>query len=115
MMNRFVPIRYRDFWDVPRIFLVEYRGRLFLFDCPFDDVIEDYGTAYRVYSLPALDPTELTGSWAGLCKRAEQFLGEVPVGRICFDSTKRKEMNSELLDELVPKIPDPKVAVESSS
>ena|SRR5438105_4421716 len=114
-MNRFVPIQYRDFWDVPRIFLVDHKGHLFLFDCPFDDVVEDYATEYRIYVLPTLDPTELTGSWAGLSKKAERFLRKVPIGRVCFDPSKRKEMDSELLEELVLQVSKPKQAIGLSS
>ena len=31
-MNRHVPISYRDFWDVPRVFLARHEGRVYLFD-----------------------------------------------------------------------------------
>jgi hypothetical protein len=114
-MSRFVPIQYRDFWDVPRIFLVEYKGLSFLFDCPFDDEVEDYANEYRVYLLPVLHPGELVGSWANLCEKADQFLGEVPVGRLLFDPSKRKEMDAEVLDNLISQLPEPKQAVGQSS
>ena len=35
-------IQYRDFYDVPRIFVADYQGRLYLFDCPFDEALDDY-------------------------------------------------------------------------
>lgn len=58
-----VPInfRYGEFWDVPRIFVVEHEGQLWLFDCPFSDELDDYPDEYAVY---LLDPgTDLEGSW----------------------------------------------------
>ena len=55
------PIRYRDFYDVPRIFLANYRGRLYLFDCPFDEETEDFPDFYHVYTMPPIpDEDELT-------------------------------------------------------
>jgi len=48
-----IPIKqYRDFWDIPRIFLVEYGNSLFLFDCEFDEQKEDYGNVFHVYLMP---------------------------------------------------------------
>jgi hypothetical protein len=43
------PIRYRDFYDLPRIFITSYNGQDYLFDCPFDDELDDYPDSYRVY------------------------------------------------------------------
>lgn len=39
---RWKPIKYRDFWDRPRIFFAEDAGSLYLFDFKFDSVAEDY-------------------------------------------------------------------------
>ena len=41
-------IRYRDFYDIPRIFIVTLNGKLFLFDCAFDDEIDDYSELSRL-------------------------------------------------------------------
>ena len=35
-MAGWIPIRYRDFYDVPRAVVVEFRGKLYLFDSLFD-------------------------------------------------------------------------------
>ena len=35
-------IAYREFYDVPRMFLVEASGNLLLFDCPFDDDLDEF-------------------------------------------------------------------------
>jgi hypothetical protein len=47
-----LPISYRDFWDLPRIFVVRHQGRFLLFDCRFDEVLEDYPDEYRIHILP---------------------------------------------------------------
>jgi hypothetical protein len=99
-MSHWATIKYREFWDVPRIFLVQHQGKLFLFDCPFDEATEDYPDQYRVYILPELTDDELAGSWDKLSSQATRFLGEVPVNSVLFDPTKRKEIDTKVLDDL---------------
>lgn len=93
-------IIYRDFWDVPRIFLVQYHGRQYLFDCRFDESIEDYEEMYQVYVLPELKEDELNGSWKDIAKKAESYLGEVPVSEVKFDPTKRYRIDTSIINEL---------------
>src|SRR5713101_2347483 len=104
-MDKMVPIQYRGFWDVPRIFLARYKGKLFLFDCRFDEVIDDFPDFYQVYLLPALDQHEPPGSWDQLSSKAIHHFGLVPIQKIRFDQTKRREIDSTILDELVAGIP----------
>lgn len=94
-------IRYRDFYDLPRIFITNYQGQLYLFDCPFDDELDDYPDSYRVYQLPALTEAELEGSWEDLPNLATSFLGVSPVSEIQFDSTKRECINTAILNKLL--------------
>ena len=58
-MGEKLRIQYRDFYDVPRIFLTTYKGRHFLLDCPFDDALDDYSAAYEVFLMRHLSETEL--------------------------------------------------------
>lgn len=99
-MKTWAPIQYRDFWDVPRIFFFANLGNWFLFDCPFDEETEDYGQHYRVYLIPEPPKEDLQGSWSSLPKTAMQYLGELPVSRVEFDSTRRNAINLEVMDEL---------------
>ena len=93
-------IIYRDFWDVPRIFIVRHRDRQYLFDCSFNESVEDFEGKYRVYILPALSEGELNGSWECLAERAESYLGEVPVESVIFDPSRRRAIDTRIIDEL---------------
>lgn len=94
-------IRYRDFYDVPRIFITTYNGELYLFDCPFDEELDDYSDHYHVYQLPAISEDELQDSWEHLPERAASVLGTVPVAQVQFDTTKRKSIDTAALEGLI--------------
>ena len=93
-------IIYRDFWDVPRIFVVRHRGRQYLFDCRFNGSAEDFEAAYRVYAVPDLPESELNGSWEGLAEKAESYLGEAPVESVTFDPSRRRTIDTRIIDKL---------------
>lgn len=99
-MNTWANIRYRDLWDVPRIFLVEHGGNTYLFDCAFDEATEDYPDHYRVFRVPSLTEDELAGSWDELHLRAIQELGSVPVRDVQFDPTRRARVDTSILARL---------------
>lgn len=100
-MSQRVPIQYRGFWDVPRIFLARYEGLTFLFDCAFDEKLDDYPETYKVFLLPELREDELPRDWTILPQRALHFLGNIPVSQVSFDPTKRQTIDSQLLDGLL--------------
>ncbi len=91
-----IPIRYREFYDLPRSFLAERAGAAYFFDCPFDERIDDYPDHYRVYRL-ASRPAATTdsGSWAALASGAS-FIGEVPLAAIRFDPTRRAAIDDTI-------------------
>lgn len=92
---------YRDFWDVPRIFLASGEQSLLLFDCEFDKDVEDFGDEYKVFLMPELSEAELSGSWHGLSGKALRFLGEIPITEVGFDQTRRKFIQGEAITELL--------------
>lgn len=102
-MKEWASIIYRDFYDVPRIFIVENEGLAFLFDCEFNREKDEYESNYRVYRMPKLTDEELAGTWEGLSARAEQFLGEVPLSAIEFDPTLRQKVNLYPLRRIISK------------
>src|SRR2546421_11537120 len=99
-MSTWADIRYLGFWDVPRIFLVRHGGQLFLFDCPFDEGLDDYPETYAVYLMPELTEAELAGSWHRLAEKAVQRLGEIPVSAVQFDPTRRRQIDTAILNTL---------------
>lgn len=104
VMSDKLPIQYRDFYDVPRIFLVNHRGTVYLFDCPFNQELDEYPDVYKVFVLPPDSCSDLSGSWENLASRATAYLGEVPVKSVQFDSTKRREIDTGVMDELERKL-----------
>jgi len=93
-----IPITYRDFYDVPRIFLARHGNQLYLFDCPFDEGLDDYPSHYEVYAMPTLSEQELAGSWEELSQKARTHLGHVSVNAVDFDETKRHDIDGTIID-----------------
>jgi hypothetical protein len=100
-MSTWVPIRYRGFYDVPRNFIVNHGGAQYLFSCPFDDELDEYPAVFKVFLLPYLAEPDLECDWEELPSKATQYLGEVAVESIRFDSSRRKEMETSVLEDLV--------------
>jgi hypothetical protein len=98
-MGNWEKIIYKGFYDVPRTFIFRHKNMNLLFDCVFDDTLDDYPDNYRVYILPDFSAAELEGSWERLPSRAIRYLGEIPVRMIKFDSTVRREVATETIDE----------------
>lgn len=95
-----IPIKqYRDFWDVPRIFLASKNDYLLLFDCKFDETKEDYDDKYQVFIMPELTDNELSGSWYQLSEKAIKHLGEIPIRKVKFDETHRQFIEGEIVSQ----------------
>lgn len=103
-MSNWAPIKYMGFWDVPLVFIVPYKGDLLLFDCEFDEDVEDYRDYYKVYILPPSSAEDLPKDWTQLHQRATRYLGDVAVKQVRFDDTNRKEIDAAVLDELTAAI-----------
>ena len=102
-----VPIQYRGFSDVPRIFLARHRGRLFLFDCAFDDALEDYPDDFRAYELPIDADADLPKDWTTLAQRAIRTLGTVPVAAVAFDPSRRQSIDAAVLGRFASQLQSP--------
>ena len=100
-MDQWAAIHYRDFYDVPRIFLVSYEGRQFLFDCAFDEDLDDYPNEYCVYLMLPLTETDLAGTWEQLPRMAKRFLGQLGIKEVQFDPTKRNFINTTVINQLL--------------
>ena len=101
-----VPIQYREFYDVPRMFVAEYMGRTYLFDGSFDDTLDEYPSEYAVCVLPRQDSSQLSGSWENLRQQALFECGKVRVSDVIFDVSRRAAVNSTVFDRVtVPSTP----------
>jgi hypothetical protein len=100
-MPQWADIEYRDFWDVPRMFVARHDGRPYLFRDPFDSMTENYSHQYEVLELPPLGADELKGSWDGLAGRALTKLGTVRIDEVEFDSSRRRSMDTAIIDKLL--------------
>ncbi len=93
---------YRDFYDVPRAFLVVPRqGLILFFDCSFDNSIDEYPGCYQVFALEGLDLAELPTDWRLLSHLSKERLGEVPIASLKFDNTRRKEVLVDDVEKLI--------------
>jgi hypothetical protein len=98
--RRWIPIRYRDFWDVPRIFLAQDGAQSYLFDCNFDEATGDYPDTYKVYTIPTITDESLPKDWDLLLPMVTAYLGEIPLQRVQFDASRRRFIDPTILDEL---------------
>lgn len=94
-----VPIKYRDFYDVPRMFVVQRGTTLLLFDCPFNEGIDGFGEAYNVYQLPMTCRAVVDGAgdWRSL-PLSGRLVGSVMVADMCFDPSKRQWIDGAILE-----------------
>jgi len=92
-------IQYRGYWDFPRIFITRYKGQTFLFDCAFDEALDDYPDVFKVFLMPELSDKELPDDWTTLKNKAIRFLGEAPTNHVRFDETRRESIDAGILEE----------------
>jgi len=102
MTEQWIPIRYRGYWDVPRIFLSRFKEQLYLFDCPFSEELDEYPDVYSVYILPPQMDDDLPTDWTLLPGRATRVLGEVPVGSVQFDPSRRAAIQASVFELIRP-------------
>jgi hypothetical protein len=94
-------IVYREFYDVPRMLVLSHRGLKILLDCKFDESLDEYAPTYKVYLLPKEIDEHALQSWEALPGKATKFLGSVPVDQVNFDSSKRAEIETAVIDRLL--------------
>jgi hypothetical protein len=101
-MAKMTPFQYVEFYDVPRCISLCYEERLFLLQSVFDEGLDDYPNSYSVYLLPeSVEDSLKKGSWEFLRDTPMTCIGNVEVGDVVFDSSKRKELDASFLDSLI--------------
>jgi hypothetical protein len=93
MTGKWLPIKYREFYDVPRAIVVAYGEKIYFFNCVFDSMLDEYSECYKVYGLRRDAVNTITApAWVGLENRGV-LIGELPVSKMKLDSTKRQLIN----------------------
>lgn len=91
------PIVYFEFYDVPRLFVVTWRGRVVIFDGLFDDALDDYPPRYSVYCSTGVPQDWSDLGWINQQLASGSPCGEVPVGSVLFDESCRRAINDNVL------------------
>lgn len=94
-----LPIKYRDFFDVPRTWWVAWGNTTLLFSCIFDHALDEYPAEYVVRELEV--PPDETSSWAGIESHARRVIGTIPVDSVVFDETRRREVSAESIRDFL--------------
>src|SRR5262245_19489738 len=94
--NNWIDIcEYRNFYDIPRIFVFSIDGKTYLFDCEFDDEIDDFSPHYEIYEMADLSLTNLPKNWHELKQRPRKQIGRVATTEVEFDATMRNKFRCE--------------------
>src|SRR5207249_9117032 len=92
--------RYVEFYDVPRAIALRHRGRLLLLQSAFDEKLDEYPDNYSVFVLPESAEASLARSSWEFLENGLTCIGQIPVEAVRFDPTKRKTLDSSILDKL---------------
>ena len=87
MSLRLEIVWYAGFYDVPRLFSVRVAGGYLLFDCEFDDTLDDYPSVYRVTLIES--ESELTQAATRSAAETSRSLGTVRLSDLEFDESRR--------------------------
>jgi hypothetical protein len=94
-----IPFDYRDFYDVPRLILLQRPDGAFLLDSPFDEESDEYLDVFHVYRMSLASAAELRArsSWVD-ARLLGTLIATVPVAAVAFDPTKREAIHGALFD-----------------
>lgn len=89
-----VEIWFSDYWDMPRVFITKWKGKLLLFDAHFDDDLDDYLDHISVYGVtPELAEQLYDIPWDNVARQG-RHLGRISVKEVKFPF-RLKRWNSE--------------------
>jgi hypothetical protein len=104
-----IPFKYREFYDIPRTIFFTHGDKSYLFNSEFVDAKDEYSKYYTVYLVPNLNDNELSGSWASLFDSAISKVGSISTDDVIFDETKRKSLNSDILNKITQLSDNPQI------
>ena len=90
-------IKYFSFWDVPRTFVFERDGRLYLLTSEFDEEMDEYPNEYEVYVIPDHKFSAVC-DWNSVASLPTTRIGRVCISSVTFDSTRRKFVDDSFLE-----------------
>jgi hypothetical protein len=88
-----IPISYREFFDIPRSFICTWQGKSLFFDCPFNNEGDKYPEVFQVYLLPEGHGTERTETWPLNHDKSIGCFGKIPTHQLVFDPTRRAQID----------------------
>ena len=91
------PIKYFSFWDVPRTFVFESDGKVYLLTSEFDDEAEEYPNEYEVFVIPDHNLSSVT-DWKSVEPLPTMRIGRGSISSVSFDSTHRGFVDDSFLD-----------------
>ncbi len=93
-------IRYFSFYDVPRTFIFERDGKIYLLECEFDDDLDNYPDQYELSIVQSDRMFSQLENWKSIEPLPKTPLGKVPVSSVHFDKSVRKFVDDDFLREL---------------
>jgi hypothetical protein len=100
-----LPIIYGGFWDYPLTFAVFYEGLWIVFERAFSEALDEFESDFRVWTVPGIRCVNVAQAGERLVlaewDEPTTCLGTVSLDRIVFDGTRRKEIGSSILDEIL--------------
>jgi hypothetical protein len=91
-------IKYFSFWGVPRTFVFEHNGQIYLLTSEFDDDLDEYPDQYEVFVISNVEGLSFS-DWKSIEPLAKTLIGRVPVSSVCFDESKREYIEDSFLGE----------------
>lgn len=94
--------QYSGFHDIPRVVFVRYRDELYVFDCDFDDDLDDYPPDFEVRTLDEEAYARFNRRELGLGDliAGGRWVGTVPTRAVQFDETARKSVDDGIFASL---------------
>jgi hypothetical protein len=100
-MSEYADIYNTDYFDYPRVFVVAYQSRTFLFGAGYDEATDEYAEEFHVFLLPEMSLAQARHE-SGLRQRALKDLGYVPAKSVHFVGEARHwKLDIAILKQLI--------------
>ncbi|XSG77483.1 hypothetical protein ACP8Y2_10785 [Herpetosiphon llansteffanensis] len=112
--NHIPIIKYWGFYDIPRGFLVSYKDEYYIFECLFDDNLDDYDNYYTVYKIYSskIGELKITIDWS--IEGYGYEICTVLTKHVDFDPSKRKSISSDIFTHIHQAIDSKSNSIHSS-